>query len=105
MLRNARIALGIALLPAFVGFSGIFQATAGVARIICLILVGVAVLSLLFSLFEPAESPAAAPEPSPSQAPIQATLRGMPEIAPAPAGVALARLFASPERSKIAQTS
>ncbi len=81
MLRRARIALELALLPGIIGFSGIFQVTAGAARIVCFVFVAVAVISLLFSLFEEADSPAV---PEPARAPVPLAETGVPNLGSSP---------------------
>lgn len=52
MVKRARISALIALIAAFVGFTGIFQATAGIAQTVFFGLMSFSVLSLVLSLFE-----------------------------------------------------
>jgi uncharacterized membrane protein YtjA (UPF0391 family) len=59
MLKRAANCLVIAMIAAIFGFTGILQWTAVIAQSVCLVCLGVAVLSLLFSLFEePSEASA-----------------------------------------------
>lgn len=56
MLKRAALCVIIAFIAAIFGFTGLLRSTAGIAQSVCVLCLGIAVLSLLFSLFEePAE--------------------------------------------------
>jgi uncharacterized membrane protein YtjA (UPF0391 family) len=61
MLKRAGIALLIAAISALFGFTGWFGSSEKITQLVCFISLGVCLLSLLFSLFEPSEAPASAP--------------------------------------------
>ena len=54
MLKRAGISMLVALVAAFFGFTGLLQTTAVFAQDVFYILSAFALLSLMFSLFEPA---------------------------------------------------
>jgi Small integral membrane protein len=52
MLKRAKICVVLGLLAAIFGFTGLLKETAGLAQNLCYIFGGLALLSLLFCMFE-----------------------------------------------------
>jgi uncharacterized membrane protein YtjA (UPF0391 family) len=59
MLRRAANYVVIALIAAIFGFTGLLHWTAGIARSVFFVFLGLSILSLLFSLFEEPSTPEA----------------------------------------------
>ncbi len=93
MLRRAKIAFEVSLVAGIVGYSGIFHLTAGFGRLVCLVFGALALLSLLFSLFEDA---AQDPFPRKELEPRDADLG----IGALPSRATLAGLWLKPEHDK-----
>ena len=90
MLKRAGLSLVSALVAGAWGFSGNFHVTGPFARMLCAILVGFAVVSLLFSLFEEPRRPAPrVKRVRLSDNPIPSTATKVPCCAP---GVSIGRL-------------
>lgn len=56
MFKRARIALVVALVAAFLGFTGLLHDSQGIVQFMFYIIAGFSCLSLLFSLFEESEA-------------------------------------------------